>query len=121
MKNILSKRGVITLYSKMREKGISTSAICKALNIDYPCFKAMLDQKQPCYGKWQKVIADMLGISKKELFEEIIPKYAEVDEIAQRIAEEYQKNLNNPYIFKPLANATYKVWKEVDEKEQAKL
>lgn len=39
----------------------------------------------------------------------------------KRIAEEYTENLNNPYIFKPLANALYKVWKEVDSREQKEI
>ena len=35
--------------------------------------------------------------------------------------EMYAKNLNNPYIFKPLANALYKVWREVNSKEQKNI
>lgn len=41
MRNVLSKGEVDKLYSKMREKGVSASQICKALNIHYQCFRAM--------------------------------------------------------------------------------
>lgn len=68
MKNVIDKSDANRLYSKMREKGISTSEICRALNINYPCFKAMIDGKQPCYGKWQKILADILQTDRKELF-----------------------------------------------------
>lgn len=60
MRNVLTKKDVDYLYTKMREKGVTTSQICKELNIDYPCFKAMIDGKQPCYGKWRKKINEML-------------------------------------------------------------
>lgn len=68
MKNILNRSDVIRLYTKMREKDVSTSQICKALNIDYPCFKAMIDGKQPCYRKWKKTIADILQTDEEEIF-----------------------------------------------------
>jgi hypothetical protein len=45
----------------------------------------------------------------------------ELEKALKRIEEEYAKNLKNPYIFKPLANALYKVWREVDSKEQKNI
>ena len=72
MRNVLSKEEVDKLYSKMREKGVSASQICKVLNIHYQCFRAMALGKQPCYGKWRKVIADMLQTDKAEIFVEDI-------------------------------------------------
>ena len=68
MKNILAQHTIIRIYKLMKEKGITTSQMCKALNVDYPCFKAMLDGKQPCYGKWQKKIAEVLNVDRRELF-----------------------------------------------------
>lgn len=67
-KNIIDKETVDKIYALMHERGVSTSEICKKLNVNYMCFKAMLDGKQPCYKGWQKEIADILKVDRKELF-----------------------------------------------------
>ena len=72
MKNTLSERDANRLYAKMREKGISTSQLCKALNVHYQCFIAMTEGRQPCYKGWKKIIAEILQTDKEELFPETI-------------------------------------------------
>lgn len=68
MKNTIDKETVDKIYALLHEKGVSTSEICKRLNVNYMCFKAMLDGKQPCYKGWRKEIADILKVDQKELF-----------------------------------------------------
>lgn len=60
------------LYSTMKSKGVTTNQICRELNIEYPDFKAMLEGRQPCFNKWQKKIANMLGVERAELFKEFM-------------------------------------------------
>ncbi len=70
-KHILTQQIINRLYKIMREQNISSSDICRELNIDYPCWKAMLEGKQPCFSKWQTKIAEMLKTDKKILFKEM--------------------------------------------------
>jgi hypothetical protein len=51
-----------------------------------------------------------------EGWHKLVKDCRDLDKAFKRIKEEYTKNLNDPYIFKPLANALYKVWKEVDSR-----
>lgn len=39
------------------------------------------------------------------------------DNIVAMLMERLAENLRDDYILKPMANALYKVWKEVDKKE----
>lgn len=66
----ISKETADRMYTLMREKGITSSDICRELNIEYPCFKAMLNGKQNCFGKWQKKIAELLQTDRHQLFKE---------------------------------------------------
>ena len=68
MKNVLTNADVTRMYRYMRLRDVTTSELCRELNIDYPCFKAMVDGKQPCYNKWQKKISEVLRIDRVELF-----------------------------------------------------
>ena len=56
------------MYVLMKYSNVTSSDICRELNIDYPCYKAMLNGKQPCYGKWQKKIAKILDADREQLF-----------------------------------------------------
>ena len=69
-RNVLTKQTIDKIYSLMREQDVTSSDMCRALNIDYPCFKAMLDGKQPCFGKWRKKIAEVLNTDRTQLFGE---------------------------------------------------
>lgn len=60
------------LYKELKHKGVSTNSLCKTLNIKYPNFIAMLEGKQPCYGKWQKKICETLGVERQYLFKEFL-------------------------------------------------
>ena len=71
MTHILTRPTINRLYKLMRDNNVTSSDICRELNIDYPCFKAMLDGKQPCFSKWQTKIAQMLNVDKKILFKEM--------------------------------------------------
>lgn len=59
------------LYSLMREKGVTSSDLCKVLNVAYPDLRATFDGKSPLYNKWQKKIAEALRIDKDDLFKEV--------------------------------------------------
>ncbi len=67
-KNVLTKEKVDNLFSIMKDKGISTSYLCKEANIEYTDFVAMCKGKHPCYKKWKKRIADVLEADSKDLF-----------------------------------------------------
>ena len=66
--HFITKDIIDRLYASMKKHGITTSQLCKVLNISYPNFKAMLDGKSPCYNKWQKKIAEALNEDRNELF-----------------------------------------------------
>lgn len=63
------------LYSLMREKGVTSSDLCRVLNVAYPDLQATFDGKSPLYNKWQKKIAETLGIDKDVLFKGDCLKY----------------------------------------------
>lgn len=59
------------LYSLMREKGVTSSDLCRVLNTHYQDLKATLDGRSPMFNKWQKKIAEVLCVDKEELFKEL--------------------------------------------------
>jgi len=58
------------LRKAMKVKGVTTSQLCKALNIGYCDFIAMCNGKSPCYNKWQRKIAEVLDTDREVLFRE---------------------------------------------------
>lgn len=60
------------MFALMKNKGISTQYICKALNVTYPDFIAAVNGKHPFYNKWQRKIAEVLGVTREELFHEFV-------------------------------------------------
>lgn len=72
MNHFLTKKMIDRLYMTMKRKNISSNKICKALNIEYPAYKAMLEGKSPCYNKRQTKIAEVLDVDRAELFKEFI-------------------------------------------------
>ena len=68
--NFMTREMVNRLFSVMREKNITTSYLCKILNVNYKDFTATCEGKSPMYNKWQKKIAEALGVDRNELFYE---------------------------------------------------
>lgn len=66
--NIMTPKMTDRLFSAMKAKGVNTSDLCKVLNVNYCNFKTMCDGLTPCYGKWQKKIANVLGMDREILF-----------------------------------------------------
>lgn len=81
------------LYSRMRDKGVTSSDLCRVLNVAYPDLKATFEGKSPLYNKWQKKIADTLNIDKEDLFNELCkPKLTE-SEIRADARRKFEKML----------------------------
>ncbi len=87
----ISKEITNRLYDTMKRKNISTNQICRELNIAYPDFKAMLEGRQPCFNKWQRKIANTLGVERKELFKEFTSKSLEQDDVLDKIIAEIEE------------------------------
>lgn len=84
------------LYSCMRSRFVSSSDLCRILNVEYPDLKATLDGKSPLYNKWQKKIADALNVDKKDLFKEWYePKLTEEEIRADERANTIDEILHN--------------------------
>ena len=66
----MTKPMVDRMYALMKAKGISTNHMCKLIGVEYPAFLAALNGKQPFFGKWQKKVAEELGVDRFELFHE---------------------------------------------------
>lgn len=95
----ISKEITDRLYATMKRKNISTNQICRELNIAYPDFKAMLEGRQPCFNKWQKKIANVLGVERAELFKEFTIKSLEQQDVLDKIRAEIEgKIIKRPYL-----------------------
>ena len=70
MNHYMTKAMVNRLFKAMKDKGVTTSQLCKALNCGYCDFKAVMDGKSPCWNKWQRKIAEALKMDRGELFKE---------------------------------------------------
>lgn len=70
MNHYITRPMINRLYKIMKDKGITTSQICKVLNVGYCDFKSMLEGKSPCYNKHQKKIAELLEVDRDILFRE---------------------------------------------------
>lgn len=68
--NYITKEMKNRIFSVMRDKNVTSSDLCRTLNVAYPAFQATFDGKCPCYGSWQKKIAEALNVDKNELFKE---------------------------------------------------
>lgn len=69
MNNHFMTRDMVNrMFSEMRNQKVSTSYLCKALGIHYRDFVSMCEGKVPCYNKWQKKIAEALGVDRESLF-----------------------------------------------------
>lgn len=68
--NLMNHKMATRMFTIMSKKGITSSRLCKVLNCDYPSFDLMIRGQRPCYGKWQKKIAEVLEVDRKELFRE---------------------------------------------------
>ena len=60
------------MFALMDKKGISTQHICNVLNVTYPDFISAVNGKHPFYNKWQRKIAETLGVTREELFHEFV-------------------------------------------------
>ena len=70
MKNQMTKRMANRMFTIMAKKGVTTSQICKLLNVSYPDFISATEGLHQFYGKWQKKIAELLEVDREELFRE---------------------------------------------------
>lgn len=68
--NYVTKDMKDRIYACMRYRNITSSDLCRVLNVAYPDLKATFDGKSPLYNKWQKKIAEVLCVDKEELFKE---------------------------------------------------
>ena len=84
----ITKEIATRLYATMKRKNVSTNQMCRELNIVYPDFKAMIEGRQPCFNKWQKKIADTLGVERAELFREFTTKPSEQQDVLDKIRAE---------------------------------
>lgn len=91
----ISKEMTDRLYATMKRKNVSTNQMCKELNIAYPDFKAMLEGRQPCFNKWQKKIANVLGVERDELFKEFTTKSLEQEPILDKIKQIVDRPIGN--------------------------
>ena len=72
MNHYMTKTMVDRLYSYMRKANVSTQHICNVLNVSYPDFISAINGKHPFYNKWQRKIAEALGVDREELFREFV-------------------------------------------------
>lgn len=70
MNHYMNRKMADRMFSVMKEKDISTQHICNILNVEYPDFIAAVNGKHPFYNKWQRKIAEALGVDREELFRE---------------------------------------------------
>lgn len=68
--NYMTRRMVDRLFRVMHIKGVTTSQLCKVLNVGYRDFQSMCEGKSPCYRKWQKKICETLEVDHDIIFKE---------------------------------------------------
>ena len=72
MNHYMNREIADRMFSLMKEKEVSTQHICNILNVEYPDFIGAVNGKHPFYNKWQRKIAEALGVDREELFREFV-------------------------------------------------
>ena len=72
MNHYMNEKIKTRMYTIMKAKGVTSSQVCRLLNMDYPNWVAVMDGRCPIYNKQQRKIAEMLGVDRDVLFREFV-------------------------------------------------